>query len=216
MAIPSGVRPASRSAATQAVRSRPRTDAPATPGEREALARQLHAAKNRHYATLMDEGSLPLRPGVAALIEQAASAGLRQAIVTTTSRANVDALLRTHFGSRHQGLFSALICGEDVQRKKPDPEAYTRALQALGLPPLATVALEDSPGGVAAARAADVPVLVTRSLYFASTTLEGAIAIGPGLHQRNGWTPALQGEGAVQLADVERWHAAMDSVSQHG
>jgi beta-phosphoglucomutase-like phosphatase (HAD superfamily) len=64
--------------------------------------------------------------------------------------------------------------------------------------PLQTLAIEDSPGGVAAARTADVPVVVTRSAYFAGDTIEGAIAIGPGLHQRSGWLPAAAGgRGAV-------------------
>ena len=110
-----------------------------------------------------------------------------------------------------------LVCGEDVQRKKPDPEVYLRALRALGIGPLQAVAIEDSPGGVAAARAADIPVVVTRSVYFADATVEGAIAIGPGLQQRRGWNPALRvtdDHDPVGLDDIEDWCARMDSVSQ--
>lgn len=192
-----------------------RSDAPVTADEREALARELHALKNRRYADLVRTGGLPLRPGVRELIDEAAAQGLRQAITTTTSRSNVDALLGVHLGPRWQQRFDAVICGEDVQRKKPDPEVFRLALQALGLPPLATLALEDSPGGVAAARAADVPVVVTRSVYFERTTLEGAIAIGPGMHQRPGWQPALAGDaGRVTVDDLRSWHAQMDTVSQ--
>lgn len=191
-----------------------RGDAPPTAGEREALARELHALKNRCYADLVRTARLPLRAGVAELIDEARAAGLRQAITTTTSRSNVEALMRVHLGPRWQGDFGAVVCGEDVQRKKPDAEVFHLALQQLGLQPLQAVALEDSPGGVAAARAADVPVVVTRSSYFAHTTLEGAIAIGPGLHTRRHWQPALQGaDGRVTLDDLRGWHAQMDSVS---
>ena len=194
-----------------------RADAPATASEREALAREVHALKNRRYAELVQEARLPLRPGVAELIEDARVAGLKQAITTTTSRSNVDALLRVHLGPHWQDHFVAVVCGEDVQRKKPDPEVFQRALKALGIGPLEAVALEDSPGGVAAARAADVPVIVTRSAYFDGATLEGAIAIGPGLQGRDGWRPALRGpQGRVTLDDIQAWHAAMDSVSQFG
>lgn len=192
-----------------------RSDAPVSAGEREALARELHTLKNRRYADLVRSGGLPLRPGVRELIDEAAAQGLRQAITTTTSRSNVDALLGVHLGPRWRERFVAVVCGEDVQRKKPDPEVFRLALQALGLPPLATLALEDSPGGVAAARAADVPVVVTRSVYFERTTLEGAIAIGPGLHRRDGWNPALAGAaGRVTVDDLRGWHAQMDTVSQ--
>ncbi len=189
-------------------------DAPPTADEREALARELHASKNACYAQLVLARQLPLRAGVAELIAEARAAGLRQAITTTTSRSNVDALMSVHLGERWQDGFDAVVCGEDVQRKKPDGEVFRRALQHLGLQALQAVALEDSPGGVAAARAADVPVVVTRSSYFARATLEGAIAIGPGLHTRQGWLPALSGpDGRVTLDDLRGWHAQMDSVS---
>ena len=194
-----------------------RSDAPGSAAERDALARELHALKNRHYAALVHEGRLPLRPGVVELIDEAESEGLVQAITTTTSRSNADALLSVTLGPRWQQRFAAVVCGEDVQRKKPDPEVFQLALQSLGLGPLEAVALEDSPGGVAAARAADVPVIVTRSVYFETTTLEGAIAIGPGLHARAGWEPALAGaEGGVGIDDIRAWFAERDSVSQFG
>ena len=80
------------------------------------------------------------------------------------------------------------------------------------------VAIEDSPGGVAAARAAHLPVIVTTSGYFRTAAIEGATAIGTGLHQRCGWRPALSGgahdDGPVRLRDIEGWMAQMDSVSR--
>jgi HAD superfamily hydrolase (TIGR01509 family) len=194
-----------------------RSDAPTAVDERESLARELHAMKNRAYAELVRAARLPLRPGVAALMREARAQGLRLAITTTTSRSNVDALLRVHLGERWRDSFGAIVCGEDVQRKKPDPEVFRLALAQLGLQPLDAVALEDSPGGVAAARAAEVPVIVTRSAYFADAIVDGAIAIGPGLHTRVGWRPGLRGaDGRVALDDVRAWHDAMELVSQFG
>jgi HAD superfamily hydrolase (TIGR01509 family) len=196
-----------------------RSDAPPLVDEREALARRLHAIKNTIYAELVASAGIDLREGVAALIREARERGLRQAIVTTTSRANVAALLERAFGPAWSTLFEACICGEDVQRKKPDPQAYRLALQALGLAPLQTVAIEDSPGGAAAARAADVPVIVTRSAYFDDGVIEGAIAIGPGFGQRAGWQPApvrRDAPGWIGLDDLVAWHHRMETVSQHG
>jgi hypothetical protein len=128
-------------------------------------------------------------------------------------------LLGLHFGPDWRSVFEVAVCGEDVGRKKPDPEVFLRALQALDLGPLQAVAIEDSPGGVAAALAAEVPVVVPRSAYFANATIEGAIALGPGLHTRDGWRPALAGAGGpggVTLDDLQAWHQEMDSVSQFG
>lgn len=87
------------------------------------------------------------------LLDDAAARGLRLAIVTTTSRANVAALLLHTLGCGVQGRFEAAVCGEDVAAKKPDPEAYALALRQLGLRPRQTLALEDSPAGPAGADA---------------------------------------------------------------
>ena len=198
-----------------------RTDAPVLADQREALAREVHGKKNAIYADLVQSGHIPLREGVLGLMQQCHSRGVRMGIATTTSRTNVDALLRMHLGDDWAEGFAVVVCGEDVQRKKPDPEVYRRALQTLGIGPLEAVAIEDSPGGVAAARAADVPVVVTLSSYFASATIEGAIAIGPGLHARQGWRPALprsvdEGSGSgIGADDIELWRAQMDTVSQY-
>jgi HAD superfamily hydrolase (TIGR01509 family) len=192
-----------------------RADAPAGALEREALAREIHHRKNQYYAELVRQARLPLREGVVALFEEAAAAGLQQAIVTTTSRSNAAALLCVHLGARWRERFAAVVCGEDVQRKKPDPEAYLRALAELGLGPQETVALEDSPGGLEAARAAGVPVIVTRSSYFADARLKGALAAGPGLHDRRGWRPApVRGSGRVGLDDLLGWHAGIDTAAR--
>ncbi len=196
-----------------------RSDAPPTADEREALARTVHRRKNALYAELVREARLPLRGGVMALMTQCRERGLGMGITTTTSRSNVDALLGVALGPGWRSWFDVVICGEDVRRKKPDPEVYQIALDALGIGPLEAVALEDSPGGVAAARAAHIPVIVARSAYFAHATIEGAIAIGPGYGDRAGWRPALRPDASanqVRLDDIEAWCAQMDTVSQIG
>jgi beta-phosphoglucomutase-like phosphatase (HAD superfamily) len=164
-------------------------------------------------------GCIPLREGVLALMQQCRERGVRMGIATTTSRSNIDALLRVHLGPRWAEWFAARVCGEDVQRKKPDPEVYVQALRTLGIGPLEAVAIEDAPGGLAAARGADIPVVVTRSAYFANAPIEGAIAVGPGLHDRHGWRPALRAAAddarGVDLDDIESWCAQMDSVCDY-
>ena len=194
-----------------------RSDAPALGQQREELAAELHRRKNTFYAQQVAAGAVAWRPGVRELMDECAAAGIAQAITTTTSRSNADALFSAAWGPGWAGRFAAVLCGEDVQRKKPDPEVYQQALKRLGLGPLQALAVEDSPGGAAAARAADVPVLVTLSVYFAQATIDGAAAFGPGLHDRSAWRPVLPaGEGRVTLEDLRHWHAAGDQVSHHG
>jgi len=195
-----------------------RADAPA-PAEREAVAREIHAKKNAYYAELVGSGAIPLRDGVEALMQQCRERGIRMGICTTTSRSNLAALMEVQFGPRWAEWFAVTVCGEDVQHKKPDPEVYVKALRFLAIGPLEAVAIEDAPGGLAAARAADIPVVVTRSAYFARAPIEGAVAVGPGLHERRGWRPALAAAAGahrgVGLDDIEAWCAQMDNVCDY-
>ena len=134
---------------------------------------------------------------------------LPMAIATTSSRANVAALLSSRLGRGWEGWFVARVCGEDVARKKPDPEVYRTAVSALGHPAGAVLAIEDSPDGVAAARGAGLASIVTRSHYFAGAQFDGALAVGPGLGQRAGWSPPAATDGAgddrITLDDLAAW-----------
>lgn len=198
-----------------------RGDAPTLAHERQRVADELHRRKNLAYRRLVTEQRMPLRDGVLELMHEAHRAGLKQGIVTTTSRVNVDALLGLHLGEGWCKLFQACICGEDVRAKKPDSEAYEHALKVLKLSPLETLALEDSPSGVASAQGAGVPVLVTRSAYFAHDPVEAVVAVGSSLGCRAGWRPALAAGPAssadrVTLDDLVDWHARKQLVSQPG
>lgn len=123
---------------------------------------RLQTRKQAHYLELVRSGAVALREGVARLIGEAAASGLRQAIVTTSSRTAVEALLATSPTPLRQA-FDFWICGEDVQRKKPDPEAYRLALARLGLASQAVLAIEDSLNGLQAASAAGLGCLITIS-----------------------------------------------------
>ncbi len=138
-----------------------RTQRGEAPWSREQL-NDLMETKQRHYIRLVAEGAVALRPGVARLIAEVEAAGIPQAIVTTSSRSAVDALMRG-LGPSLSGAFAFWICGEEVERKKPDPQGYQMALAQLGQDPEAVLALEDSVAGLAAATAAGLPCLVTLS-----------------------------------------------------
>ena len=92
---------------------------------------------------------LPVLPGAAELVAQAAAAGLPFALVTSSEPAVVDAVL-----SRLGVAFPVVISGADVASAKPDPEGYLLAAAKLGVDARCCLALEDSPNGVAAAEAA--------------------------------------------------------------
>jgi HAD superfamily hydrolase (TIGR01509 family) len=185
-----------------------RQQVPKDPQERQQLAERLHRIKNECYAQIVGSGALPLREGVAELMEDCAHADVRMAIVTTTSRSNVDALLRTHLRSGWESRFAAIVCAEDAPQKKPDPLAYRIALDTLRLSSGHAVAMEDAPAGVAAAGALGVPVVITQSHYFPTSAAAGALATGPSLGATQGWIPAARpGATRVDLQQIADWLA---------
>ena len=141
----------------------------------DASIAALHACKTRHYERLAGGGQLALRPGILRLIREAEQARLSLAIATTTTSANIDALLRTPLGRDWRSLFSAVCDAGSAENKKPAPDVYHAALAALALPPDACLALEDSDNGLYAARAAGIPTLVTPTAYTRGQRFDGAL-----------------------------------------
>jgi HAD superfamily hydrolase (TIGR01509 family) len=134
----------------------------------------LHRRKTELYTRGVAAGEVPLRPGIACLIAEAAAAGVVLAIATTTSRANVEALLGDGLAQ-----FAVVACAEDAPVKKPDPAVYTLVLDRLGLSAAVCLALEDSSNGVRAACAAGIAVVVSESVYTKGDDFTGARAVYP-------------------------------------
>lgn len=103
----------------------------------------------------MASAELPWRPGAQELLAECAREGIPCAMVTMSWRRLADAVL----AASPRGSFAASVTGDEVTRGKPDPEPYLAAAAALGADPLACVAIEDSPTGVASALGAGCATL---------------------------------------------------------
>lgn len=77
--------------------------------------------------------------------------GLRLAVASSSPASWVQPLLRQ---SGYLDRFEVVACGDEVAQPKPDPAVYELALCRLGVTPGEAIAFEDSPHGVAAAKAA--------------------------------------------------------------
>lgn len=165
----------------------------------QALARLLGRAIDeeavaedclRRRLAIMD--GLPLRAGVPELLEEARAQGIPTALCSSSRRPWIE----RHLVPR--GLldrFRPQVTAELAPRAKPFPDLYLETLRQLGLDAKDAVALEDSPNGVAAARAAGiftvaVPAPVSRSLDFRAA---------------NHRIDSLEG---VTLSHLRDWHAA--------
>jgi len=141
----------------------------------------IHAEKTKFYSSVVRDGGVPLREGVARLLDEALEAGCRLAIASTTTAVNVDALLQSTLGDRGLGLFDVIACGDQVRHKKPAPDIYQLALRTLGLGADRAVAFEDSPNGLRAAVAAGLWTVVTPTFWTEGSDFAAAGLLLPGL-----------------------------------
>lgn len=128
-------------------------------------------------------------PGVGELLDELAVAGVPVALVSSSYRVLVDAVLTHGFGP-----FAVTVAGDEVEHTKPHPEPYLTAAALLGVDPQRCVVLEDSPAGVAAAEAAGCAVVAVPSVHGV------AFDRGP----RRLVVPTLQGIGIAHLTDLLR------------
>lgn len=130
-----------------------------------ALIPDIHATKTAFYGTRIAGGEVPLRDGIARLLDEALHAGCQLAIATTTTAANVDALLESALGARGADRFSVIGCGDQVAAKKPAPDIYRLVLDALETQPDRAIAFEDSIGGLQSAVGAGLWTVITPTFW---------------------------------------------------
>jgi HAD superfamily hydrolase (TIGR01509 family) len=97
-----------------------------------------------------------LYPGVVELV-RALEGKIPLAIVSDTWRENIQAVLES---AGLTAAFETIVAKEDVTRAKSDPQSYLLALKRLRRSPRSVVAIEDSPSGLDAARAAGIPRII--------------------------------------------------------
>jgi beta-phosphoglucomutase len=115
----------------------------------------LSALKRNAVQHAFNDGLLNPFPGVLDLIRAAASA-VPIAICSGARRHEIEPLVE-RFNVRH--LFQTIVSADEVRIAKPDPEGYRKACEILNVAPHEAVTIEDSPRGIAAAKAAGVRVI---------------------------------------------------------
>ncbi|MES1174309.1 MAG: HAD family phosphatase [Myxococcales bacterium] len=116
-----------------------------------------------YYAASYDEDSeiagydeTLVSPGLSTLLSELRSAGLHTALATSGSRKRMNAVIEMYDLAQ---LLDVALCREDAPREKPAPDLFLAVAAMLGVSPSACLVIEDSAPGIAAARAAGMPVL---------------------------------------------------------
>ncbi|ANB01057.1 HAD family hydrolase [Ectothiorhodospira sp. BSL-9] len=186
-------------------------DAPTfeAPEDLDAFVAGLHARKTARFAAMLEQGRIPLRPGVERLLQEARASGVRLAIATTTSPANVEGLLRANLGEASIGWFQVIGAGDVVPDKKPAPDIYHHVLEGLDLSPAACLAIEDSGHGLAAALGAGIGTVMTVNGYTADEDFTGALAVLDHLGEPGRPCRVLRGEGPEPGVATLSWLQAL-------
>ena len=147
------------------------------PTDMDEYIAALHAAKTDIYTRTVASGEVVMRPGVKRLLAEARQAGLHLGIATTTTPANVTALLRHGLADDAEDWFDVIAAGAVVPNKKPAPDIYFYAMEKLGVSAAECLAFEDSENGLRSAQGAGLCTLVTVSHYSRGQDFSGAALV---------------------------------------
>ena len=139
-----------------------------------AFIAQTHQLKSQYYRSLLQQGAIPLRPGVKRLILEARTQGIRLAIATTSTLPNAKALLET---TLDPSWFEVIAAGDIVAKKKPAPDIYHYVLEQMNIAPENCLVFEDTAHGLQAATQANLKTIVTVNEYTKNQDFSDAILI---------------------------------------
>jgi len=127
----------------------------------DGLISKIHEKKQSHYLELIKKNSVSFKTGVFRLIKELHKKKIRQFIVTSSSRNQVDLLIEYLFNGFNP--FEFIISSEDVELKKPNPLPYLKAVQLSGIKKNNSIVFEDSNPGLISAINAKLPTIFVPS-----------------------------------------------------
>jgi HAD superfamily hydrolase (TIGR01509 family) len=142
-------------------------------GHTDASIADIRKERNRLFTALLAAQEVLARDGMEDIVRTFAVA-TPMAVVTSSSREH---FMLGHRNTTFQKYLRFAVTEEDCATSKPSPEPYLLGAKRLGLLPEQCIAVEDSPRGLAAARAAGMACIVVRSELTVGYGFEGAFAV---------------------------------------
>ena len=133
--------------------------------DKDVYIKELHKLKTDCFMQIIESSQLPLRPGVARLVDEAIADDITLAVCSTSNERAVTLVVERLLGPERRSCFAAILAGDVVSKKKPDPEIYNLAAHKLNLEPTQCIVVEDSRNGFLAAQAAGMHCIVTTNGY---------------------------------------------------
>ena len=122
---------------------------------------KIHEQKQFHYLEIIKKNYVNFKTGVFRLINELHRKNIRQFIVTSSSRRQVDLLVEYLFNGFNP--FEFIIASEDVELKKPNPLPYLKAVKLSGIKKNNSIVFEDSNTGLMSSLSAKLPTIFVPS-----------------------------------------------------
>ena len=118
---------------------------------------KIHKKKQLFYLENIEKNSVQLKTGVYRLTKELYDKNVRQFIVTSSSRKQVDYLVKNLFSNFNP--FEFIISSDDVKLQKPNPFPYQEAMRQSGISNINSIVFEDSNSGIKSSLAANLPTI---------------------------------------------------------
>ncbi len=142
-------------------------------GHTDADIVEIRKERNRRFSALLAAEETLARDGMEDVV-RTLSTRAAMAVVTSSSREH---FALAHRRTRFRQYLPIIVTEEDCPATKPSPEPYLLGAKRVGRSPETCIAVEDSPRGLLAARAAGIPCIVVRSELTAAFAFDGARAV---------------------------------------
>lgn len=129
--------------------------------------------RDKFLFELIDE-KLKLFSGFRTFLTALKEKNMKLAITTSSNRYYTELVLKK-FNLKHN--FSVLICSDDIQNPKPNPEPYQKTIQELQLEPEECIVIEDSIVGLTSAKAAGAHTIAVTNSFAASNLTEADLVV---------------------------------------
>ncbi len=128
------------------------------------IATLLERKRNAYTEMIETSNTITPTPGLAEFLEQV-NTHYKLAICSGSFRKEIDVVLTKIAEGKFKDYFTTIVSADSVKQAKPSPEGYLLAAKLLAVDPKNCLAIEDSPTGIQAAKAAGITVIGLASTY---------------------------------------------------
>lgn len=109
---------------------------------------KMYKEKDQILFTRIEEGTVPTKEGVGEVLNFLRKNDYKIALATSAKRERVDKHLKD---ANLEGIFDVTVCGDEVEKAKPNPDIFLKAAKKLNVNPNECIVIEDSSAGIKAA-----------------------------------------------------------------